>query len=147
MATTQTDAADLVARAIVAGVDIDAAIAATGQRVPTADRAPFRKDIATPERVARWLAEARIDTVALFNRGQRDALEAAIVAAERRATTTTEAPKPGWSIAGAERGHGHGVCDNCGGRGRAFSRVDSSGILGRVCGRCNVQDSESLSFA
>ncbi|MCW2901906.1 MAG: hypothetical protein JWO67_4171 [Streptosporangiaceae bacterium] len=56
-------------------------------------------------------------------------------------------PAAGWSIAGAEMGHGHGVCDNCGGRGRAFARTDASGIAGRICGRCNAQPVESLSFA
>lgn len=91
MATTKTDAADLVARAVVAGVDLDAAIVATGQSVPSADRHPFRKDIA-PEHVTRWLAEARVDRVALFNRSERDALESAIVAAEQAAVAPAEQP-------------------------------------------------------
>lgn len=56
-------------------------------------------------------------------------------------------PAAGWSVAGSERGHGHGVCDNCGGRGRAFATTDSSGIAGRICGQCAAQPVESLTFA
>jgi hypothetical protein len=54
-------------------------------------------------------------------------------------------PTPGWSAAGTAAGHGHGVCDNCGGRGRAHPRMDSSGVSGRVCGQCAAAATE-LSF-
>lgn len=56
-------------------------------------------------------------------------------------------PAPGWSRAGTQAGHSHGVCDNCGGRGRAHTRIDSSGITGRVCGQCSAADQAELTFA
>jgi hypothetical protein len=39
-----------------------------------------------------------------------------------------------------------GTCDNCGGRGAKYERVDSSGIGGIVCGVCSREDRYSLSF-
>lgn len=56
-------------------------------------------------------------------------------------------PAAGWSRAGTEAGHSHGVCDNCGNRGRAHAATDASGIPGRICGACATQPAESLSFA
>lgn len=56
-------------------------------------------------------------------------------------------PAAGWSIAGTEMGHGHGVCDNCGGRGRAHAATDASGITGRICGKCAAQPVDTRSFA
>lgn len=144
MPTTETTARDLIARAATAGLDIAAEITAiTGTTVRTIEEitSGWKPELRTPQRLTAKRADQLLTLVQLFNRHQAEELEA-------RIGSRQSAPAPaGWSAAGTAAGHGHGVCDNCGGRGAAHRRIDSSGIAGRVCGRCVSADQHELSFA
>lgn len=52
-----------------------------------------------------------------------------------------------WQPASRQRRESGGTCDNCGGGGARYTRHDSSGIRGTVCGRCDREEDYLLSFA